>query len=38
MMHTAVITFDPKKITLEKIIKAIEDGGFEVLYSPQWIK
>jgi len=36
--HITRVTFDPKKITVEKIISAIKHGGYDVVGPPEWIK
>ncbi len=36
--HLTRVTFDPNKITIEEIIAAIEDGGYDVVGPPEWIK
>lgn len=37
-MHITRVTFDPKKITVEEIISAIKEGGYDVVGAPEWIE
>ena len=34
---TVRVTFDPKKVTIEEIYKALEDGEYKVFGSPKWL-
>ena len=36
--HTATVTFDSEKITVEEIKKALADGGFPVEGEPAFLK
>jgi copper chaperone CopZ len=36
--HTATVTFNEKKTTVEAIIQALVDGGFPIEGEPQFLK
>jgi len=36
--HTATITFDDTKTSLEKIKEKLADDGYPVIGQPKWIK
>jgi len=35
---TVTITFDDKKISVERIIERLSKGGYPVSGEPQWVK